>query len=173
VQTWQLGAFEQPFQSSPAPSQRYSPEIVVIVVQEVEGKHCHFVLSTVAHSGQKAKEVRSAVLGREAQLGIEDRGTCRNVLKGFRQDRQAIAPIIATPIEEAHRRSSFDDLQAITVELWFVQPSVTYGHAIGRYRAARLDEAELGHSPSSIAARSLFQTLVPQSMPADLLGRRP
>jgi hypothetical protein len=41
-----------PFQPSPAPGQRYGPEIVAIVVQEIEGEDGELVLPTVAHGTQ-------------------------------------------------------------------------------------------------------------------------
>jgi hypothetical protein len=43
---------------------------------------------------------------------------------------------------EAHRPAMLDDLQAVAVKLGFVQPVVAGGHALGRHRAAGLDEAE-------------------------------
>jgi len=90
-------------------------------------------------------EIRTAISIASHDLTVEDGRLGGELVKQLRDGGEALGEIVPIAAVDHDMRAHLVGLHAVAVELHLVQPAVASGHALGRYGAAGLDEAE-GHA---------------------------
>jgi len=118
--------------------------VVLIVTRRLGPEQAHPAEATTPLCPSKVRNRRPAgtsqsltVRSRSVITAAIDKNLPRHAPKSPTQSSAAAA--------ETHRRAVLDHLQAVSIQLRLVDPSVAGRHAPGRYGAAGLDEAERGH----------------------------
>src|ERR1700682_4700248 len=88
-----------------------------------------------------AGKIGGAVCGRHDDLAVNDRRPCADMPRVRRDLPEAISPIIAATGKDFDCCVSEMDLNAVAVELDFVNPAVAGRHLVDRRRQLRFDES--------------------------------
>jgi hypothetical protein len=122
--------------------QRQIPQIVAVQVKQIKrDQHdlCRLALQFVLQNC----EVSRAIRGRHHDFAVDDRGASGDVPGIISNLAEAFGPVVTAARENLHGLVNDVHLDAIAIELDFVEPTLAAGHLLDRRRQRRFDEARI------------------------------
>src|ERR1035438_7034670 len=114
---------------------------MVIEVQQIEGEVGEGFVGAFLKGGLQVRKAGRSVVGENDDFTVEDCGRGGNISHLFRDLLHAMSPVQTSASQKLYTRSVLPGLNAVAVELQFVEPARTARRTFGRERQFRCDEA--------------------------------
>src|SRR5664279_5521447 len=114
---------------------------MAIEVQQIKGEVGERFVGAFLKSSLQVRKAGRAVVGENDDFTVEDCGRGGNISHLFRNSLHAMSPVQTSASQKLYMRSVLVGLNAVAVELQFVEPALTARRTLGQERQFRCDEA--------------------------------